>query len=44
MVQFHPQPKPQSIYTEINRELQERLGIQKYGMRGWKVKMRALLF
>ena len=43
MVQFYPKPKPQSTFTEKNGELQERLGIQKYGMRGWTVKMRALL-
>ena len=44
MVQFHPKPKPQSTFTEKNRELQERLSIKKYGMRGLTVKMRAFLF
>ena len=38
MVQFHPKPKPQSTFTEKNRELQERLSIKKYGMRGLTVK------
>jgi hypothetical protein len=41
MVQFYPKPKPQSIFTEKKRELQERLRIKKYGMRGLTVKMRA---
>ena len=41
MVQFHPKPKPQSTFTEKNRELQQRLSIKKYGMRGLTVKMRA---
>ena len=44
MVQFYPKPKPQSTYTEKIRELQERLRIKKYGMRGLTVKMRAFLF
>jgi hypothetical protein len=44
MVQFHPKPKPQSTFTEKNRELQEMLSIKKYGMRGLTVKMRAFLF
>ena len=44
MVQFYPKPKPQSTYTEKNRELQERLGIKKYGMCGLTVKMRVFLY
>ena len=39
MVQFDPKPKPQSTYTEKNRELQERFRIQKYGMRGLTVNL-----
>jgi hypothetical protein len=41
MVPLYPKPKPQSTFTEKNRELQERLRIKKYGMRGLTVKMRA---
>ena len=44
MVQFHPKPKPQSTFTEKNRELQQRLSIKKYGMRGLTVKMGVFLF
>ena len=40
MVQFYPKPKPQSTFTEKNKELQERLRIKKYGMRGLTVKLR----
>ena len=41
---LYPKPKPQSTFTEKNRELQEGLRIKKYGMRGLTVKMRAFLF
>ena len=34
----------ETTFTEKNRELQERLRIKKYGMRGLTVKMRAFLF